>query len=665
MKIEIRIRLFFGFISIFAFLSGNHLNSQSEIMSPRIANYKMDVALDTEQKKLNCQTKLTWRNTSSGPVNNLFFHLYYNAFKNSESTFFKERGVPEFLTNDIDKDCGWAWSDINSIKDQEDNDLTGAMHYRQADDGNKDDQTVLELILKKPVLPGESQTFTFDWTAKIPKTMPRTGYNKDFYFFAQWFPKLGVYELAGQRFAKEDQWNCHQYHSSGEYYSDFGSYEVKITVPENFVVASTGELIFRENVGDKSTWTFKADDVIDFTWTTSPDFVLQEDNHNNTKIKFYTYPYKTNLADRYLPTIKYCMSYLEEHLGPYPYPTLSIIDPPIHGMFTGGMEYPTLITSLSFSFMPNGIKIPETLVVHEFIHQYFMQMVATNETEEPWMDEGITTYFEGRILDTYMGAQNSTIDFLGFKSGNKEYNRAEFFGSANPKIASNAIKSWQYKHGGYGDIAYNKAAIWLQTLEGLIGTETIDDIFRTYFQRWKFKHPGRQDFIDIVNEIVIENNGDQFPEGMDWYFKQVLFGTNECDYAVASIKEIKGHKVWGFFDDSENCVIKSDNPDYLQTEILLYRLGEVYLPQEIVIAFENGERKLYHWDGKDRAHTIKIESNVKVLSVEIDPEQKIMIDKNFINNSKSVNTQSKSINKISAFFISGLQHIVESIHLLI
>jgi len=652
-------------LAIILFISFYKLACAQDVISPRIASYVIDVELNPETKKLKAVTKVTWKNSSQSPVKNLYFHLYYNAFRNSESTFLKERGVSSFLTQNINENCGWGWSNIKSMIDPQGNELDGQLSYVAPDDGNVSDRTVLQVDLINPVQPGEEQSYTLKWEAKVPQTMPRTGYNRDFYFFAQWFPKLGVYELAGQRFATKDGWNCHQYHSSGEYYSDFGNYEVNITVPKDFEVASSGQLEGQSKKGEKRTWTFKVNDVIDFTWAASPHFVKQSDTHKDTEIKFYTYPYKKHLAYRYLPTIKYCMQYLDDHLGAYPYSTLTIIDPPVHGMYTGGMEYPTLITSLSFEFFPKGIRTAETLVVHEYIHQYFMQMVATHEVEEPWMDEGITSYYEGRILDEYFGDQRSTIDVLGFKCGNKEYNRAEFFGSRNPKVASNAIKSWHYKHGGYGDIAYNKAALWLQTLEGMIGIETIDKIFRIYFNRWKFKHPGRQDFIDVVNEVVLSDHFDKFPEGMDWYFKQVLFGTNECDYSVEQISFEEGDKEWGFFEDFENCEIRKEETTPIKNRVLLYRLGEVQVPQEIEIHMEDGSTKMMYWDGMDRAHELEIVSDQKVTAVHLDPHKKIMIDKNFINNSKTVKLQQKPVNKISAFVISGLQHIVESMGLLI
>ncbi len=656
MKTRIYIALLLGFS-----LGIVKMSAQDLQLSDKVASYTMHIALDTESKKLDAKTQLRWKNISDEPIDELYFHMYYNAFKNSRSTFFTERGVPEFLTSDIDDVCGWGWTNISLFKDQFGNVLTDSLLYVQTDDDNIYDQSVLKVKLKEAVPPGETHIFDFEWEAKIPKTMPRTGHNKDFYFFAQWFPKLGVLEPAGMRFAEQTQWNCHQYHSNGEYYSNFGDYDVHIKVPSDFIVAASGALKSKEVEADSTTWQYFANDVIDFTWTCSPHFIKEEFAYKNTSVQFYTYPYKAHLAERYFKTIEFAMAYLEEYVGPYPYSTLSIIDPPIHGMFTGGMEYPTLITSLSFEFFPDGFRTPETLAVHEYIHQYFMQMVASHEVEEAWMDEGITSYYESRILDAYLGENSSTIDFMGFKTGNKKFNRVEYFGMDHPSIASNSIKSWEYKHGGYGEIAYNKAALWLQTMEGLLGQEVMDKVMQSYFETWKFNHPSRKDFIAVVDSVVVRELPDRFPEGMSWFFDQVLYGTGTCDYAVNSITNTRTDDHRGVFEMEYDCESMDHNTKKYNAEVAIHRLDELYFPVEVLLRFEDGTEQIYNWDGKDRAHTIKINTDSKIVFAEIDPSQKIYIDKNFNNNVLQLAPQTGALDKIAAQMFVRLQSLLEFI----
>ena len=636
-------------------------------LSPKIASYEIDLVLDVDDKKVRADQKLFWKNPSETPVSELQFHIYYNAFKNTESTFMKDRGVFEGLLSDaLAKGCGWAKTEILEMIDEDGNDLVDNMTYIQPDDDNTADQTVLRVVLDKPVQPGEIDTFQMKWVANVPKIMPRTGYNKDYYFMVQWFPKVGVYELAGSRYAEQDQWNCHQYHSTGEYYSDFGDYKVSIDVPADYVVGASGLLKEKNENGDRAVWTYEVEDVIDFAWTTSPHYSVLKDEWKDVQIKLLTYSNHEHCAPRFFQSMKNVLEFMDEHVGEYPYPSITIVDPPIHGLYTGGMEYPTLISALSFCFFPQGVRTPEILVTHEFIHQYFMQMVATHEVEEPWMDEGFTTYFESRVMNKYYGEYNSTIEFAGIKVGNAEFNRIEYLSSSNPKIAAGNTKSWEYKHGGYGTIAYNKTGMWLKTLEGLIGVETMDELMKTYFERWKFKHPCGRDFTSIVNEVVKKNHGDKFGENMDWFFDQVLYGTVECDYAIQSITNGKSVHPAGFVDD-EDCIpldVKKLKPGYT-SKLVLNRLGEMQLPVEVQINFEDGKSIMENWDGTDRSTEFVYQGDNKIVSAIIDPEKKIDMDKNFLNNSMAIEVQETGVRKYFINFLLAAQEALQSITALI
>ncbi len=628
------------------------------------SSYVMDIILDVENKKLTGKTTLDWTNTSEDDITEMYFHLYYNGFKNSESTFFKDDGgIPDFLSKDIDEVCGWGWSKINTIISENGKDLLPSLTFEQPDDSNSDDRTVFKIILDQPLAPGESVTLDIGWEAKIPKTMPRTGYNKDFYFFAQWFPKVGVYESKGIRGADKGKWNCHQYHGSGEYYADFSDYTVSMTVPKDYVVASSGQQLEHTIDEQVARWKFQVNDVIDFTWAASPHFELVEDTYKDISIKHYSYPYKSHVAPRYFNTLKFAMEFLEEHLGPYPYPTLTILDPPIHGLFTGGMEYPTLITSISFNFFPEGFRTPETLATHEYVHQYFMQMVASHEVEEPWLDEGFTTYWEARILDSLFN-NNSMICLSGVKVGTRAYNRHEFLNSEHPYIASNDLKSYEYIDGGYGTIAYNKTALWLQTLEGLIGQEVMDRIWKTYFLRWKFKHPCGRDFVDIVNEVVMETLSTEYPSGMDWFFEQTLYGTARCDYAVGSITELEPREIRGFFEDYDACEVLDSENSGKKTRIELHRYGDMQLPVEIEVNYSDGSKSHSTWNGKGRSYSFVTQDTTSVLSVVIDPENKLYIDENVLNNSMLMEADRTSYKQVSGSMHHLFSQLIESLSLL-
>lgn len=635
-------------------------------LSPPIASYDIKVRLDTAEKKLYGTQVLLWNNPSADTIRELQYHLYFNAFRNTKSTFMKEADNFSFLVDGLRKNCGWGWTEVQSIRDEEGNELGRNMEYIAPDDGNADDRTVLRVPLSQPVLPGGSVKIALDWASKIPRAAARTGYNQDYYFMAQWFPKVGVYEPAGVRFAEKGQWNCHQYHAEGEYYSDFGVYNVEITVPEGFTVGASGMLQGVQEEAGSKTWSFQAEDVIDFTWSASPHFKEMKETYNGIEIRLLAYPYHEHLRDRYFKAIRFAIDFCSAKFGDYPYSALTVIDPPLHGMFSSAMEYPTLISTANLCFLPRAVRTSELLLVHEFVHQFFMQMVASNEQEEPWLDEGITNYYEARIMDELFGEQSSTVDFLGFRFGNMESNRGAFFGMANPKIADYNRFSWQFPEGSGHAISYSKTTLWLRTLEGLLGTEALDEIIRTYFQRWRFRHPCGRDFIAVVNEVVQQKYGDEFGPGLSWFFDQVLYGTELCDYAVASISNEPISLPAGIFEDTEDCIRTEDaRPPQFRSKVIVYRLEGLYFPVEVAVTFEDGSVVTEHWDGKGRSQEFVYEGRSKAVIAEVDPERKLYLDKNFINNSLALEPPVAGVRKYVLQFLFWMQNAMQSLSVLV
>ncbi|MCB9265990.1 MAG: M1 family metallopeptidase [Lewinellaceae bacterium] len=640
--------------------------SQGGPLSPRIANYDIQVRLDTAEKKIYGRQVLLWNNPSADTVRELQYHLYLNAFRNTQSTFMQEAGGFGFMIDAMKEGCGWGWVEIESLKDGYGNNLARQMEYIAPDDGNADDRTVLRAPLPRPVLPGGSIEVEMEWVSKVPRAAARTGYNRDYYFMAQWFPKVGVYEPAGVRFSEKGQWNCHQFHAEGEFYSDFGVYNVEVTVPKGFIVGGSGVLREVKEEGEVNTWHFRAEDVIDFTWAASPYFKEVKENYKGIDIRLLAYPYHEHLAERYFRAVRYAIDFCESRFGRYPYPGLTIIDPPFHGMFSSAMEYPTLISTANLCFLPKGVKTSELLLVHEFVHQYFMQMVASNEQEEPWLDEGITNYYEARIMDELFGPHTSTVDWLGFGFGNMESNRGDYFGMDDPKIADYNHFSWQFPEGSTHPISYNKTTLWLHTLEGLVGTETLDEVMHAYFQRWKFRHPCGRDFIAVANEVITQKYGNRFGENLDWFFNQVLYSTRLCDYALASISNTPVQPPAGIFEDGGDCV----QPDAavltsFRSEVRVHRLEGLYFPVEVRVIFEDGKTVAEHWDGKARSKAFVYEGPAKVVAAEVDPERKIYLDKNFMNNSLTLQPPKKGLRRYAVRFLLWMQQVMQSVSVLV
>ena len=387
-------------------------------------------------------------------------------------------------------------------------------------------------------------------------------------------------------------------------------------------------------------------------------------------IRVLLYPEHERFGDRHLTAAKQVLEYMDKHVGKYYYPNLTILHPPLHGLRSGGMEYPTFITSGGGIIgLPNGMMAIETLVMHEFIHQYFMQTVASNEMEEPWMDEGFTSYFENRAMDHYYGKKTSSINLWFFNMGDAETSRNSYVGMFNPKITDVGRYPWEANHGGFRNITYFKTATWLKTLEGLIGLETMDEIMQTYYERWSFKHPAGYNFIAVANEVVKQKHGDRFGENMNWFFDQVLYSTDVCDYKVAFINNRKiggdlgilgkDNTEWTTPDESDK------DQDTYHSRVVLHRLGEIKFPVEVLIHFENGKEELKIWDGQERSHEFSYYGTNKIEWAIIDPENKIEMDLNFINNSYTTKPNKTVVWKYVSRFAVWMQHALQTLSFLI
>jgi len=601
-------------------------------LSERVVSYAIDVRLDPVGKQLQGRERLTWRNSSSDLVGELRFHLYLNAFRNSATTFMRESGG-RFRTPGAD-DRGWI--DLKSLETPDGTSLLGRAEFISPDDGNDSDRTVLRLPLPAPVRPGKTITLIATFTARLPRVVARTGFVPgDFIMAGQWFPKIGVYEPAGMRSAREGGWNCHQFHSNTEFYADFGVYDVNITTPDRFVVGATGLRVRETRNSDSTvTYAYHAEDVHDFAWAASPFFEEVTDTWRHVTIRALMQPQHLHQAARHIGAAKAALDYLDAHVGSYPYPALTIVDPAWGGFRAGGMEYPMLITAGTFSIMPEGLRWPETVTVHEVGHNYFYGMLASNEFEEAWLDEGLDQYFETRIMDDAFGARASQADLCGFHFGDFELTRAGYATMKNPRSAPIATYAWQFPRGNYGALTYDKTAVVMKTLEGLVGIATMDSIMKTYFRRWGFRHPSGRDFIAVVNEVVRTIHGNRFGNDMNWYFDQTIDGTGLCDYELTAIDVSPGPPPAKGEGDGP----KEDSaagPVFTST-ITISRLGEVILPVEILVRFSDGSTAKEIWDGTARVKEFRHVRNAGAVWAGIDPERKIALDIDVTNNVKSV-----------------------------
>jgi Peptidase family M1 domain len=583
-------------------------------LSPRNANYSIDVRLDPASRTITASETITWRNITSKPVNDLDFHLYWNAWRDDRSSWQRERVLGRGTARDT-RPGDRSSIEVSSLRltgGSDSVDLTGSMRFIAPDDGNPEDRTVLQASLPQPAAPGSVLTIEVAWTAHVPRPVARTGAIGNFFFIAQWFPKLGVLEDSG--------WNCHQFHSSTEFFSDYGVYDVRMTVPKAWPVGATGvPRERRENSDGTVTHRYYQEDVHDFAWTTSPDALERTARFEHptlppVDIRLLLRPEHASQADRHFAAARAALKSYGEWFGAYPYGHLTIVDP-AYQSGAGGMEYPTLITG-GTGWLAAYSDDPEDVVVHETGHQFFYGIVGSNEFEDAWMDEGINTFAEARVmgsLETFYYTQRYFGGFVPFAFKDIRFDRETVWNRfagyrRNPKLDRQSTPSYQY-YPGANVTTYNKTALWLNTMERWLGWPAVQRTLSTFFTRWQFKHPKPQDFFDIASETA---GRDLTP-----FFDQVYRSSDAFDYGIQELRS-----------DREN--------GRYRTTLVVRRYGEAVFPVDVRVTFDNGEQVTEHWDGRDRWRQYVYDRDAKARSAEADPERVLLLDVNVTNNSRTL-----------------------------
>jgi hypothetical protein len=566
-------------------------------LSRHIVEYHIQVELDAANKRLIGHESVTWKHPGSRPVKELYFHLYPNAFRSMESTFNRESGGR--LRDERMQEDGFGSMQVASITTSDGIDLTRRTAFVQPDDGNAHDQTLMRVELLQPVPAGGEITLNLSFEVQLPRVYARMGYAGDFVMAGQWFPKLAVYEPIGRRGAETEGWNLHQYHGNSEFYADFGIYSVQIKVPDNYIVAATGFPIKPAvKSGGRKTYLFYADDVHDFAWAASPDFVYVEKEYATAripglKIKLYLDPSHAALAERYLQAVKRSLDQYAHWFGTYPYSTLSVVVPPAGADGAAGMEYPTLITAWAANDPDPGSEL-ERVVVHEIGHQYFYGMVANNEFEEAWLDEGFTSYAEDKVMETVYGIAPP----LAIESS--------YITAPLPLVKP----SWEYpNHRVYAENVYTRAKLVLYGIERTIGEETMRRVMRTYFAKYRFRHPTTADFQQVLEQVTNRS--------WDEYFDQFVYGGRMIDYAIRSIRVVP---------------IRLDGGEAYENRIVVESRDGVHGGADILFRFRDGTTAQRTWDGRPGATTIRIISRSPVDWALIDPGRTVVLENRHINN---------------------------------
>lgn len=543
-----------------AFLLAPSLLSSQPDRWQQAVNYKMDIDFDVKTHRFEGEQQLTYFNNSPDTLHSVYYHLYFNAFQPGSMMDMRSRTIPDpdgRVSNRISKlkpdEIGYH--KILSLKQN-----GKKIQYKVV-------ETILEVALAEPILPGSRTVFDLEFESQVPLQIRRSGRNNSEgvdYSMAQWYPKLCEYDYQG--------WHANPY-VGREFYGVWGDFDVKIAIDRSYVVAAGGYLQNPQEVGygyetpgatvarpagNKLTWHFKTPNVHDFVWAADPDFTQRTLRAEDGSLMRFFWQKGQGYDEQWekLPAImSRARTFMNEHFGKYPYDEYAFIQ-----AGDGGMEYPlaTLIT---------GNRPLNSLVgvaVHEQLHSWYQMILGTNESLYAWMDEGFTSYAE-TLVENDLAKQGllpgKQPDERPFDGTYDTYVRLATSGREEPLTTHADYFATNF---AYSIAAYVKGAVFLHQLEYIIGKPALDRGLLTYYKTWRFKHPNVNDMIRVFEkESGLE---------LDWYKEGWVNSVNTVDYAVKSVEEGDGKK----------------------TKVVIDRLGRIAMPLDVVVTYTNGDQEVFY-----------------------------------------------------------------------
>ncbi len=578
-----------------------------------VASYTLTATLDPDAHVVTGEGTLVFRNVSDAPLSEVWFHLYLNAFKNQRSVFLREpvggfRGaaVPEH----------WGTIDVTKLtwRDPLRADLLANLEVHR----NDDDETDARVLLPRPLLPGESCTFEMAWRDQLPSIVERTGFDGSFHMVGQWFPKIAKLNVDGT-FAH------YPFHHLAEFAADFGTYDVTLKTPERFRIAAAGPTVEQRIDGGERTERHVQADIHDFAWSAWDHFDTRSEVIDGVDVTVWFPAGDSDVAERELETLRFAIPYFGERFGPYPYPVLGVVHPPSTANEAGGMEYPTLITTGQAGFTPRGLWLPEIVTLHEFGHQYFYGLLASDEYAWPFLDEGLNTLAEAEAMEAFKG-KNSAVDILGLRVGDAEVHAesARHYAHDEP-VAQGADR---FSSGSaYGSLVYSRTYAIFETVRRAYGRQAFDETLGIYTRRFRFRHPTPGDLLSTFRESLGAK--------AETTLRTALFDRGWVDYSVASIGSEPATSAAGIFDVAGKRDILPSTRDPSGGwvgSVLVVRRGTLNVPTEVELISANGERTRSLLRDQGSSVRIAYHGSTPLRFAVIDPDGSVVIDSDPKNN---------------------------------
>jgi hypothetical protein len=568
-------------------------------------SYTLDVRLDAANRLLIGHGRVSWRNPSTRPATELRLYLAWNAWRDARSSWMNEQRLAgnDPLAGLADEDLGFV--DLTSLAEagRTDVNLLERARFVAPDDGNGHDHTVLAVPLARPVAPGAEIELEFAWNGHVPRPFDRTGVIDHTFVFTSWFPQVGVLE--------DDGWHAHQVHVGTGSFGEFARYDVRLTVPANWLVGATGVEAARVDKADGSAQhRYVAEGVQDFAWTTGPDYVERMDRigqpgARDIAVRLLVQPEHLGQVDRQLAAVRSAMEVYRRWLGPYPWPMLTIVDPVAvinaraQGAGIAPAAYPMLIIAGTRWLAPWTAPLPEEVITEQVGREYWSAIVSADTIAHPWLGDGLAEFTATTVLREAFPDRLTTVTrYLG---GLVAWPYADV--AWRPRAAeSSPVFSRNLR-----EPTPTRAAAWLSTLADTAGRSATVNLLAEYYARAAHAHPAPDTFFGAARASVSDD--------LTWFIDGLSHADVTVDYAVREV------------------VATSNDTGSLDTTIVLDRLGDGSVPVDVRTTFADDATVVERWDGRDTVRVLKYRRGSAVVAVDIDPEHRLHVEQRRTNNS--------------------------------
>ena len=454
------------------------IDTSINIDQDNINQYKIEVELDEENKSYRGKQWTTYVNNTTIPLEEVYFHIYPNAFKSLET-------APIIFDQIYENPLSYIGGSIDIINISASNENLEYLVMGE-------DETLLYIKLDEPILPNDKVDLYLEYSVDLPSSKDRFGYGDRVINGGNWYPIACVYDIDG--------WNLEPYYKIGDpFYSDISNYKVEMITSKDTIIASSGNVLTEEIKDDKKIYQIEGKLIRDFAWVASKEFKIKEVMVENTMVKLYYLDTKSFMINQSLDVAAKAISIFNRVFGAYPYGQYSIV----MTEFPSGMEFPGLVFINNDYYLYSRRDILEQVIVHETAHQWWYGVVGSNQVKEAWLDEGLTTYSESIYYSEAYGDKIGVAYFNKNIREGYEYGRKYYLGSdQNINKHLKEFSGWNE----YGILVYLKGAMFINQIKEDYGEEVLYEIYEKYYSNNKFNNATTEDFIKLCEEVT----GDSF-----------------------------------------------------------------------------------------------------------------------------------------------------------